>query len=111
MAALTLNEIKRYIHADDLQDSAAQALEDADIQALWDAAKGFLTGAGVGAGHAGTPRYNLAVKALVLHWYDNRGDIITGTIVSDIPMGLEALITQLQWNDPPVAEPEEPVTE
>ena len=40
--------------------------------------------------------YVLAVKGLVLHWYDHRGDVITGTIVSEIPTGLRTIINQLK---------------
>ncbi len=107
MAALTLDEIKLYM-------LATSPEEDSEITALWEAAKAYLANAGVSAGHVDTPLYSLAVKGLILHWHDNRGSIITGTIVTDIPLGLEAVITQLQWTDPPEAEetePEEPVTE
>jgi len=104
MAELTLAEIKEYMRITGND-------EDALITSLWDAAGSFLEKAGVSSGHVDTPLYNLAVKGLVLHWHDNPGAIITGTIVSGIPLGLDALITQLKWTDPPAEEPEEPMSE
>lgn len=37
--------------------------------------------------------YTLAVMALVTHWYDNRGPVNIGNIVSDIPLTYHALLS------------------
>lgn len=47
--------------------------EDALLLSLVDAAKDYLEGAGVMEPEAEEPLYLLAVKALVLHYYDHRG--------------------------------------
>ncbi len=101
MAALTLEEIKAYCRITD--DS-----EDALVMALRDAAAEYLAEAGVDAALAGTPRYNLAVEALTLHWYDNRGNSAGGAAnqprQAEIPLGLGAVVKQLQNYVPPVSE-------
>ena len=75
--------------------------DDPEVQALipglYRAAVSYLNA----EGRDGTDeRYTLAVNGLVLHWYDHRGDIITGTIVSEIPLGLRQLINQLKLEQP-----------
>lgn len=39
----------------------------------------------------------LALLALVVHWYDRREPVITGTIVATVPMHFEALEASLSW--------------
>jgi len=38
-----------------------------------------------------------AIKMLVSHWYENRVPIVTGTIASDIPMTVDALLDPFRW--------------
>ena len=85
--AVTLEEVKAYLRVDVEED-------DALIQSLMEAAAGYLAAAGIP--DSPDSRYVLAVKGLVLHWYDHRGDVITGTIVSEIPTGLRTIINQLK---------------
>lgn len=95
MAALTLEEVKAYCHITD--DS-----EDTVLEGLMTAAIDYLAGAGVPAEAKDSARYNLAVKALTLHWYDNRGNMAGGAgTQAEIPLGLGALIIQLQNYIPP----------
>lgn len=90
MAELTLEAVKAYCHITD--DS-----EDDDILDLMEAAQEYLAGAGVPQTATGTGRYNLAVKALTLHWKDNRGNVAEGeSKQAEIPLGLGAIIIQLQ---------------
>lgn len=39
----------------------------------------------------------LALLALVVHWFDRREPVITGTIVATVPMHVEALEAALSW--------------
>lgn len=103
MAELTLAEVKAYCKVTDTED-------DTLIEALWNAAVDYLDEAGVPSELADTPRYNLAVEALTLHWYDLRGGAVTGVQVTEIPLGLGPIIKQLQNYVPPEAE-EDPTTE
>lgn len=68
--------------------------EDDLLLALMDAAAEYLEGAGVAAPENPDPLYDLAVKALVLGYYDHRGRTETGT-QSRIP-GLDNAIVQLK---------------
>lgn len=45
------------------------------------------------AGHATVPPPILhAIRILVAHWYEHREPVVTGTIVAQLPMSVEALI-------------------
>lgn len=87
MSALTLEEVKAYCRITD-------STEDQIVQSLMDSAEKYLENAGVPEAAANTALYDLAVMALVLHWYDNRGNTAEGQV--EIPLGLGALIIQLQ---------------
>ncbi|MPM55557.1 hypothetical protein SDC9_102354 [bioreactor metagenome] len=101
MAALTLEAVKAYCNITD--DN-----EDEVIMDLMETAQEYLAGAGVPQTATGTGRYNLAVKALTLHWKDNRGNVAEGAASqsrqAEIPLGLGALIIQLQNYIPPVSD-------
>ncbi len=74
------------------------------IPALYDAAVGYLTNAGISPPAAGTPRaaqYDLAVNYIVLDAWERREETITGTIMSDNPV-FQRLINQLKWTEPEV---------
>ena len=68
--------------------------EDDLLQSLIQAAKDYLGGAGIADPAADDQRYALAVKALVLHYYDYRG-LTESPAPSDIP-GIRNLIVQLK---------------
>lgn len=39
-----------------------------------------------------------AIKMLAAHWYEHREPVITGTIVADVPFGLQALLDPHKWS-------------
>ena len=72
------------------------------LETLYDAAVGYLEGAGISQPAPGTPRaaqYDLAVNFMVLRDFDLRDATITGTIVADNP-AFRRLITQLKLTEP-----------
>lgn len=80
--------------------------ELATLEVLYDAAVGYLEGAGVSQPPAGTNReaqYELCVNFMVLRDFDLRDATITGTIVADNP-AFRKLITQLKLSEPIVSE-------
>lgn len=68
--------------------------EDELLTALVAAAKDYLDGAGVPEPEADNPMYALAVKAMVLEFYDHRGQTESVSL-SSIP-GMSNLIVQLK---------------
>lgn len=79
---MTLDELKTYLRVD-------TDAEDDLLQALQHTAEEYLTEAGVPMDYS--PRYSLAVKGLVLHYYDHRDDD------APIGQGLRLLINQLKF--------------
>lgn len=72
------------------------------LETLYDAAVGYLEGAGIALPPEGTPRraqYDLAVNFMVLRDFDLRDATITGTIVAD-NLAFRRLITQLKLTEP-----------
>ena len=72
------------------------------LEGLYDAAVGYLEGAGVAEPQEGTARraqYDLCVNYLVLDGYDRRDVTITGAIVADNP-AFRRLINQLKLTEP-----------
>ena len=75
---------------------------EALIPAFYEAAVGYMEGAGITEPAADTARraqYDLCVNAMVLDAYDRRDITITGTIVADNP-AFRRLITQLKLTEP-----------
>lgn len=74
------------------------------IPMLYDAAVGYMEGAGVNVPESGTTRaaqYDLAVNYLVLDGYERRETTITGTLVADNP-AFRRLVNQLKLTEPEV---------
>ena len=72
------------------------------LETLYDAAVGYLDGAGISLPPEDTPRraqYDLAVNFMVLRDFDLRDAEVTGTI-QDNP-AFRRLITQLKLTEPP----------
>ena len=72
------------------------------LEGLYDAAVGYMEGAGISPPASGTPRaaqYDLCVNYLVLDGYDRRDVTITGTIVAD-NHAFRWLINQLKLTEP-----------
>lgn len=84
---ITLEDVKGYCRIDGDED-------DALVQSFIEAAKGYLDGAGVPDPEVADPLYLLAVRAMVLHFYDQRG-MTQSTVPSEIP-GIRNTITQLK---------------
>lgn len=75
------------------------------IPALYDAAVGYMTNAGVPPPEAGTPRaaqYDLAVNYIVLDSWERRETSMVATVVSDNP-AFRRLINQLKLTEPEVS--------
>ena len=53
--------------------------------------------AGYGAASAVPQTLKHAVKMLVAHWYENREPVLTGSIVADMPMSVDALLAGESW--------------
>lgn len=83
---ISLDAVKSYCRVDGEE-------EDALLLSLVDAAKDYLEGAGVMEPEAEEPLYLLAVKALVLHYYDHRG--LTESALPGSP-GIRNAIVQLK---------------
>lgn len=76
------------------------------LETLYDAAVGYLEGAGISQPAPGTPRaaqYDLCVNFMVLRDFDLRDAQVTGTI-QDNP-AFRRLITQLKLTEPEDADP------
>lgn len=85
---LNLSEAKKYLRfEDDYTD------EDNDITALISSVEGYLTNAGCVL-NTGDEVAKLAIKMLVVHWYENREPIGQG---NQLAFGLQSLITQLKY--------------
>ena len=82
-----------------IEEPTAQEL--LTLESLYDAAVGYLEGAGISQPAPGTPRaaqYDLAVNFMVLRDFDLRDAEVTGTI-QDNP-AFRRLITQLKLTEP-----------
>ena len=84
---ISVSDVKLYCRIDGDE-------EDTLLASLVEAAKGYLAGAGIGDPAGEDHRYALAVKALVLHYYDYRG-LTEAPAPSAIP-GIRNLIVQLK---------------
>lgn len=85
-------------------------VEMATLEALYDAAVGYMEGAGISPPAPGTPRaaqYDLCVNFMVLRDFDLRDATITGTIVADNP-AFRRLINQLKLTEPDVSKSDTP---
>ena len=78
---MTLAEVKLYCRID-----CADAAEDAQIEAMLQAAKEYMRTAGVEPDDSA--KYALSIKALVLHWYSGE---------REMSPALRSLINQLKF--------------
>lgn len=81
-----LDEVKEYLRIDGTD-------EDTAIQGLINAAEAYLTNAGVIKDET-NELYKLAVKMLVVNWYENRQPIGKA---DKLAFGLDSIITQLKY--------------
>lgn len=90
-----------YCHLTELADEPeVQTL----LPALYDAAVGYMTSAGVSPPEKGTPRaaqYDLCINYLVLDAWERRETAMVATVVADNP-GFRRLINQLKLTEPGV---------
>ncbi|HAN20422.1 MAG TPA: phage gp6-like head-tail connector protein [Clostridiales bacterium] len=98
-----LDDVKKYMEIDDTGDVDYDVKTDAQITILIEAAKIYLTNAGAIPDDT-NKLYCLAVYILVLHWHDNRGVVVIGTITKELEFSLKSIITQLKYcyDDPVV---------
>lgn len=87
MATVSLDEVKGYIRSEDE--------DDALVTTLIEAAEEYLSGAGCEPGVAPESLYKLAVKGIVLHWYENRNSTEKES-PSDFEGGIRLVINQLK---------------
>ncbi len=102
MSALTderLEELLAYCKLTELADDPEVQML---IPAFYEAAVGYMEGAGITEPAADTARraqYDLCVNFMVLRDFDLRDATITGTIVADNP-AFRRLLTQLKLTEP-----------
>lgn len=87
MATVSLEAAKAYARIDGDED-------DALLESLIEAAEEYLAGAGVYPGLAPEALYQLAVKGIVLHWYEQRN--VTDGAPTDFAAGVRLTINQLK---------------
>ena len=89
---MTLYEVKVYLKLDDDLTE-----DDEVITGLIDAAKTYIEDS-TGKSYQDTQLYNLAVKMIVAHWYENRQVISNKTVVNELPQSFFAIVAQIQWS-------------
>ena len=67
--------------------------QESQIRGLMAAAAEYLKNGGIPEPEGESELYDLALKGLVLHWYDHRDDVGSE---SSIPNGIRPVITQLK---------------
>lgn len=92
---MTIEETKEFLRIDGND-------EDLLIQSLLTAAESYLTNAGVTVTTGAL--YDLAVKLLVSHWYENREAVLIGNISKTIEFSLSTILTQLKYCYPETTE-------
>lgn len=78
------------------------------IPALYEAAVGYMEGAGISAPPAGTPRgaqYDLCVNFMVLDGWDRRETTVTGTVLTENP-AFRRMLNQLKLTEGMVSSPD-----
>ena len=88
MATVSLEAAKAYARIDGDED-------DALLESLIEAAEEYLAGAGVYPGLAPEALYQLAVKGIVLHWYEQR-NVTDNAAPTDFSAGVRLTINQLK---------------
>lgn len=83
-----LQEIKNYARLDIDED-------DILLNSLIESAELYLKNAGVK--NTKDDLYFLALKMLVLHWYENRESVLVGSISKKLEFSLSNIITQLTY--------------
>ncbi|WP_312288164.1 head-tail connector protein [Terrisporobacter sp.] len=86
-----IEEIKQYSRVEDIDEDTN---ESALLQTLEISAKMYLKNAGVITPTETNEFYNLAVKILVTHWYDNREPIGKA---DKLAYSLDSIIAQLKY--------------
>ncbi|MGX7745690.1 head-tail connector protein [Rhodopseudomonas parapalustris] len=88
---LSLAEAKQYLRIE-----LSYTDEDTDITALISAAEGYLKNAGCVL-NIGDEVAKLAIKMLVVHWYENRDSVLIGSISKSMEYSLQSIVTQLKY--------------
>ena len=88
MATVSLEAAKAYARIDGDED-------DALLESLIEGAEEYLAGAGIYPGLASEALYQLAVKGIVLHWYEQR-NVTDNAAPTDFSAGVRLTINQLK---------------
>lgn len=87
---MEIQEIKEFLRIDGSDDDSFLAL-------LKTAAEEYCNNAGVKP-MSDSKLYDLAVKMLVGHWYENRNIVAVGTITKVMEFSLNNILTQLKYS-------------
>ncbi|WP_099192212.1 head-tail connector protein [Tepidibacter mesophilus] len=88
---VTIEQAKRWLRIDYTDD-------DEDIQILIDTAKDYIINATDINVDTESNLFNLAMRMLIRHWYDNRNIVIIGTISKNLEKSLSAILAQLKYS-------------
>ncbi len=94
MDADRLASLIRYVRPAEPEDEDTVAT----LTELYNAAVGYLAGAGVVRGTANAARFDLCANAMVLHWHELRGMALVGTTINQIPEGARIMLNQLKFD-------------
>lgn len=89
---MELKEIKDFLKIDTSE-------EENFIGSLQSAAEEYCKNAGVQP-MSDSKLYDLAIKMLVSHWYENRNVVAVGTITKIMEFSLNNILTQLRYSQP-----------
>lgn len=85
---MDIEELKLYLRVDGDSD-------DAIIMTMQQAAIEYLTNAGIKESEK--PLYQLAIKLLVAHWYENRQAVVIGQVSKQLEYSLQSIMMQLMF--------------
>lgn len=86
---MDLEELKLFLRIDGEEENSL-------IEGLKIGAEEYLTNAGIQKDYS-KELYKLAIKILVIHWYENRAVETIGKNVSKIACGLDTILIQLKY--------------
>lgn len=86
---MDLEELKLFLRVDGEEENSL-------IEGLKIGAEEYLTNAGIQKDYS-NELYKLAIKILVIHWYENRAVETIGKNVSKIAFGLDTILVQLKY--------------
>lgn len=85
---ITLEEAKSWLRIDYDDD-------DTDIEMLIDSAKEYIKNATNPNINTESKLFNLAMRMLIQHWYDNRSAVLIGSISKSLELSLNSILIQI----------------